>query len=1358
MSPDTIKPEDLAKKALSPKKIDLDKILEDTRKRTETELKNKNIEEEDLDILLNSLRRQKLQVQGLEVDPEIMREKTKETKRENIQKVLKTIEEQIRMVEEKRKKIASKKAENNQEREETSIPVNVVKKEPETPATPTMDVIEKKPVTQSDIDRLVNLMGKLGEYVDPNSIFQLTEDDPSGEAIKNAIKEREKRLVELEGRLKKPEDSEAKKENTGDEPTVEIEDDLGAEWNKMKKEREEAAISLKENRPELKVEESQPKEDKPEFKADEGIEKMEGKENRIKEINNEMAKIEENIQVLISEMDKTGKEKKTLDPNDEKQKKRIDILTEVNDGKQRRIMNMISDKEKLQVEKRKILKEIKELEKTQKQEDGFEIKVLETKGNMGDVSDVVEEKPNENKTEVGIIDDEEEYNRKFDEEWNRIAQAKKQTTSEVSQGEEKQENLEKATEVTEAKNEQKDKKEIPFDEDLFYRSLKMIIEQGEKAKTERKRIQERIEEESNKINELKEKLKSETNEKEKKRLEKEIKDLEMHNGNRRKAVSDLTKRIDSVEARRKVIMDLLKNEVVKQDERAQEENKDELNKTNRSGGKVFNTPEEIAEFEKDWLAKNQETSPEEPLTSEPKETFIPISTRAQEMIELVEKQRLERRVDERIRDAIAGDRSCRGVWAGMARIGRSISLRTQNLFNIGRARRIREEIQNEIEMIESTERRYIAELFRDINDVFYWDTAEGEALRRDREMFREILGNRGTFDRMVNHPTARRILDHPIAGNLTLGVILVGGSTLATKSILRMGVKALYGVGFGSGAIAGGALGGFIEHRKAQEAEYDAQRWAEELSEFSVQDPNERRRVEDLVNDMEQRIRDMRVIRGNESSALSLMYVIREKRLEIRNADRVQESGETVENITGSLENRNENDSENPVLDGERARIFDEILQRKNTEIRQRTVRGILVGATIGGVAGAVASYFEHARDIAGGGAGEIKPMINNIVNENSIPKSIEAPLMQDPEVMRGMLDEFNFVASTSSGEGTEVVAGKALHDYILNFNSLSDNGDIVITKAQFGAIRALMSQEMNPSYMGISQPGELFSWSGADMHRIIEQVQQMSPEELNFYERNISENTWSIFDPSRSDQLLGGDLNGFADEMLQIKSNNEWGAIFNHNNPELRGDLYPMERPFGPFGQEALENSRSAVGIEEDIAPGGVEEIIPSTSEEILPPIDQGTPLGGEEIVPRSPDTDGVIRRGGEEILPRTSENLSGDTAEDVAANNGLSLEDQRSYELSALEDGRVPEGAISDIKRLMANLENPNESGVITSDPYIYEFAKQRGLSGFEAGSLANADPEERGAIIEAVAKAAKGILTPEYIAQWKEKWSVA
>ena len=737
------------------------------------------------------------------------------------------------------------------------------------------------------------------------------------------------------------------------------------------------------------------------------------------------------------------------------------------------------------------------------------------------------------------------------------------------------------------------------------------------------------------------------------------------------------------------------------------------------GGGEPGGPETITEeIEKETGVEEAETE----VTTEEEKITAPISAGAERMIGIVEKQRREEMIELRIKARIRGEKIEDGetkaktgnkLFGVLSTIGRSISLRTQNLLNIGEARRIRGEVIKEENVLEEKEREYITDLFRDIaeDDPYY------ESTMQDRDIFQKILENRGLTARILENPTAKKILDHPIIGNLTLGVAIVGGSSLVAKSMLRMGVKMAYGAGFAGGALAGGAIGGFTEYRKAEQAEFDAKKWGEELD--KLEDPNDARA---FIETLKQKIIEIKKIRGNESSALALMYAVREKELALQKGEQEREpegegerEGEeqlaiTFEDVGEIIDGRNEIQDETPILEGRGAEIFKRILQEKNKKIRMAAARGALVGATIGGVAGMVGAYLHHAKEIAGGHP----PVVPTTVAEHARP-SAEISFPHNPRVMHELLDHKNFVALTGRGEGTEVVSGRSLHDYLVNYNGVG--GDhIALTKEQFFAARAMLSDEINSGHLWIKSPGEVFTLNGHDIHSVIERVQHMSPAQLEYFKTHVSDHTWEMIDPSRSHALYAGDANNFAEGMLRVKDNADLHAIISHNNPHIEGALMEPVRHIEPV----------------HITGGAVQE-------EILPSPPAGGIPGGLE--------------GG--FTPGVSpEHIY--TPAEVASGNGLTVDQQHAFELSNIHDARIPEGSIRNMRQLMLNLENRHESGVIARDPELYEFAKQTGIADLNAGALKHAASQaDINAIVDRVSIAARPYLTQEFIDSWRAKW---
>jgi len=715
------------------------------------------------------------------------------------------------------------------------------------------------------------------------------------------------------------------------------------------------------------------------------------------------------------------------------------------------------------------------------------------------------------------------------------------------------------------------------------------------------------------------------------------------------------------------------------------------------------------------------------------------SEEAEKMIKKIEKQRLEEAVEEKIKGKISAEAEKRMERAKsknkvVNRVQRSLAsftvgitlglkLKTQNLFNIGEIKKVREEIKEQIEKQEDEvlekQKEYIRDLFQDIvSDPDYKDLKI-----KERDTLKQILENRGLATKFFENPNLRKYLDHPIIGNLTVGVLLAGSSALVTKSLFRVGVKTAFAAwGFGvTGGIAGGFMNGFKEYKRVQTEEYNAKKWAEELGGYDLKTEEGKINLAAHLKILEQKITETKYIKGNESSALALMYAMREKKLDLMRSERNEGAAaigkKAFDQLTEEIENRNKVDDETPLLTGRGKEIFDRLMAEKKEKIWEGAYKGAVKGAIIGGIAGLIVGHFQHAHEVvsSGGKASETAAAASPKLHETAA-----ALACQNKESMHQFLDTRNFVETANSGDGTIELARKAMHDYLINQNGI-DAKMQGLTKGQFMLASEKLSRIVNQgNHYWISRPGEAFTFKGEDIDRIISQVKGMRPDQLRYFETHVSDKTWNIYDIAKNHQIIGGENNNFAHELLSAKSNAQWQTILDHNNPEIHGDL--ME-PIHHFHQVVGHGAGAG-------AVHGPEPFAPQ-------------PVGAEHLT-TEPFSPAVINV--EHIY----------TPQEVAANNGLNIDQQHAFELSNIHDVRIPEGAIRNMRQLMLNLENRHESGIIARDPVLYEFAQKAGISDLPAGALKHAASQaDINAIVEKVSQAAKPYLTEDFIKTWRAKW---
>lgn len=615
------------------------------------------------------------------------------------------------------------------------------------------------------------------------------------------------------------------------------------------------------------------------------------------------------------------------------------------------------------------------------------------------------------------------------------------------------------------------------------------------------------------------------------------------------------------------------------------------------------------------------------------------SKKAQEILQKVEKQKIEEMTKEEL-DRIFNDKlqkgrekwkATKGLWGIVGGSIVNIGLRIQRAFDSKSFEEVRKNIKEIENLIDQDEINYVNDLFRDIADGNI-----PEATGAQRDAFEKILSNRGFIDKQMQNPVVRRIMDTHLIGNITLGALAGFTAGASFKSSARIMTKMAFG--FAGGALAGGIFNGAKEYKKASDAEYNAKKWAEELvADRNLENPEERLNLAAHIQMIEEKLTEngFKKIKGNEANALALMYQIRQKKIDLaRFADGKTEGVENIENIeekfkrvTEILDKREEGQEKSPILDERRREIFNKVMKQKEKAIRDKTLNGIKVGVLIGGGAGSIAALMGHFIDAAEHGGGILAGAGN--VNSGAIEHSFAI----DSNAAHQYMDTRNFTIEAGKGDGTIMVANKAIHDYVLNQDRMehSVNGYNVpydeFDKSHMMAAADILSRKINTgNHYWISAPGDRFTFSAEDIKNALDESNRMNANQLGFFNSHVSEKMWDRFDIQHNTTLFSTQ-NDFSSHLVDVKNGADFNTLLMHNNPEINSQLMePIHHV------ERVVHHTSGTGVTGGTA---VEHVISPNEGITVPPVeDQGDIVPHEEVQdkitpPPPPNSEDVIQHG---------------------------------------------------------------------------------------------------------------------------------
>jgi protein phosphatase len=289
----------------------------------------------------------------------------------------------------------------------------------------------------------------------------------------------------------------------------------------------------------------------------------------------------------------------------------------------------------------------------------------------------------------------------------------------------------------------------------------------------------------------------------------------------------------------------------------------------------------------------------------------------------------------------------------------------KNLFNQkARAQELRQKI-SEIyhgygdELISTEEVSFVQGIF------------EASADDINRQMVTAMLDNRPRLEKFIKSEKIQRILDTTIVAGISVGAaigMVSKGSAFVARTEARQIAEMLLNSGVGSGAIIGGALGGYRSYLRSTRNEYRAFGSGLQKDLEGIREKGTAANQYAALLGLKKFIK-AKVSAGNVAEAIQWQYQIEKEVTRIRNEMKLNIE-DTLQEIspTGKLLERYH--ASEPIaihheLNEKAQRIYERIKGEKTRKIVRATVTGAVGGALLGGIIGATAEIIHHAHSAA---------------------------------------------------------------------------------------------------------------------------------------------------------------------------------------------------------------------------------------------------------------------------------------------------------------------------------------------------------------------------------------------------------